>query len=80
MSLDIQVSPNQIRVFMQSPQGPIEAEHVLFADGVLHYSLPVGGVSVLFRGTTRQDGNIDVFVDYQGMIYPSVGSRAVDGN
>ena len=77
MSVNIQVSSDGIRVVMQSPQGSVEADNVAyFADGVLHYSLPTGGVSVPFRVTMRQDGNIDVVVDYQGMLLASVGTKS----
>jgi hypothetical protein len=80
MSLNIQVSPDLIRVVMQSPQGTIEADHVVFANGVLNYSMTAGGISIPVQVMMRQDGNIDVLVNYGGQVLPSVGSRVVDGN
>jgi hypothetical protein len=80
MSLNIQVSPDLVHVVVQNPQGTVEADHVVFADGVLNCSIPVGDSCGRLRVAMRQDGNIDVLVDYYGMMYSSVGSRAVGGN
>jgi hypothetical protein len=79
-SINIQVNPDQIRVVFRNPQGDLEAENVVFGNGELDCSLPAGGVSVLVRLLMRQDGNIDVHVDYNGMKFLSVGSRVVDNN
>ena len=81
MLLNIQVSPNLIRVVMQSNQGMVEANNVVFANGVLNYSMTVGGDSIPLLVMMRQDDNIDVLINMgSGQILPSVGTRIVDGN
>lgn len=76
MSVNIQVSSDVIQVVIRSPNGTVDADNVVFANGVLNYSVNVGGNSYPMQVKMRQDGNIDLTVDLgSGQIVPSIGSR-----
>jgi hypothetical protein len=78
--VNIQVSTDVIRVVMQTVEGTEEANNVVFANGVLNNSLSIEGNNVPVQVKMRPDGNIDVTIDYGGLILSAVGSRVVDGN
>ena len=80
MSVNIQVSSGVIQVAMPSPAGAVQADNVVFADGVLNYSITTGGYTYQLHMKMRQDGNTDVTNDVMGLTFSSVGSRVVDGN
>jgi hypothetical protein len=81
ISVNIQVSPDDIRVFIDTPPGSIEADNVVFAGGVLNCSFTIGDSYYPTQVKMRSDGNIDVTIGMgSGQIAPSVCSRVVDGN
>jgi|HubBroStandDraft_2_1064218.scaffolds.fasta_scaffold645001_1 hypothetical protein len=81
MIMNIQVSTDVIRVVMSSMQGTVDADNVVFANGVLNCEQSDDGNHYPVQVKMRQDGNIDVLVDIgSGQILPSVVTRVVDGN
>jgi hypothetical protein len=80
MSVNIQVSPGVIQVSMPSSAGAVQADNVIFADGVLNCSSTSEGYPYQLHMKMRQDGNIDVSIDIQGLTFSSVASKVVDGN
>lgn len=81
ISVVIQVSPGVIRAVFSSQAGDVDADNVVFANGVLNCPLIIGGDPYPSQVKMRQDGNIDVTTDMgSGQIASSVCSRVVDGN
>ena len=80
MSVNIQVSPHVILVALPSSAGAVQADNVVFADGVLNCSSTSQGYPYQLHMKMRQDGNIDVSIDIQGLTLSSVASKVVDGN
>jgi hypothetical protein len=80
ISVNIAVNPGVIQVSMPYSGGAVQADNVVFADGVLNYSITTGGYTYELHMQMRPDGNTDVSNDVMGLTFSSVGSRVVDGN
>jgi hypothetical protein len=69
-SVNILVSPDLIfRVTSSSPDGLVEADNVVFANGVLNCSITIDGDTLPVQMKMRQDGNMDLTIDYGGFLY-----------
>jgi hypothetical protein len=82
-SLSILVSPDLIfRVTSETetPGDLVEADNVIFANGILNCSITIDGDILPVQMKMRQDGNMDVTIDYGGQSFYWLCSRVVDGN
>jgi hypothetical protein len=76
MSVNIQVSPESISVNLQTQGGALEGDAVTFEDGVLNCVLQINDGFGSMQVKMRQDGNIDVTIDWgSGPNTSSIGSR-----
>jgi hypothetical protein len=81
ISVNIQMSPGVIRVVLSSQAGAVDADNVVFTNGVLSCEQTTDGNHYPIQVKMRQDGNVDITVDFgSGQINASVGTRVIDGN
>jgi hypothetical protein len=79
--VNIQVSPGVIRVVLSSQSGSVDADNVVFAKGVLNCEQTDDGDHYPVQVKMRQDGNVDIAVDFgSGQINSCIGTKVADGS